>query len=542
MLKKCKFIRYLVLLPQLFQLWEISVVGQMLFKKEGNDLRLIDLNPRGKSICNHLLSEGDLLCEQMPNHREVIPHYNQSLIEIYLEAITSNKPREVLIQYDGEVSGWYRNSMFRPRKQYLFMSFIDVTAEKNWEFIDPLTGLYNSRYLNWVQKDAYGAICVDLDDADRLKKKTSTKRMDLVLVKIASGIKEIIKSHGWVLIKGLTYDEFFLTTGNSPPVEVFYLAEKILLFINTLKVGDYSLSASIGIANSIKLENAITLIDRAELAMSSAKRDKATQTPKARIRVWDKALSVKRTRRDEIQEQLRFAVDREELRLVYQGIFDISRSEVVGCETLLRWDSPLLGVVSPGEFIPIAEIDSLISAIEKWVVQQVLRLPYPRNSTLRWVSVNLTPTEIERHEIIDLIKSRDTTEGCCLSIEITERKLANNSAKFIRNLRHLNNLGITIKLDDFGTGSAGLTQVLQLPIQYIKVDRILLPRTRSDVSAIIILTAIQKLFSALDKDIIVEGVETSEQLDIIKEIGIKYAQGYLLGRPVPWEQFCQAIK
>ncbi|MGY4174981.1 diguanylate cyclase (GGDEF)-like protein [Bradyrhizobium sp. USDA 4518] len=235
-----------------------------------------------------------------------------------------------------------------------------------------------------------------------------------------------------------------------------------------------------------------------------------------------------------LQRDLELAIDRDELFLLYQPFFDIHANRITGFEALLRWRHPVRGIISPTEFIPIAEETGLIHGIGEWVVRRACATLSNWPSDLR-VAVNFSAAQFHNTSILQTIVqalSQARVAPHRLEIEITESMLISKYAPASSILTSLLQLGVTVALDDFGTGYSSLTYLLKLPYTRIKIDQSFIRDMlrRPDNAAIV------KSIIALTRDlrigVVAEGVETTEQLDYLRQTNCDEVQGYLIGRPV----------
>jgi len=232
---------------------------------------------------------------------------------------------------------------------------------------------------------------------------------------------------------------------------------------------------------------------------------------------------------------LRNALRAEEFELHYQPIVATESETAVGAEALIRWKNPKRGLVDPDKFIPLTEDTGLIIPLGQWILRQACQdaADWPSDIT---VAVNLSPVQFRNGDLVDVVKQALTESGlppARLELEITESVLLEGSDKNLRILHELRQLGIAIVLDDFGTGYSSLSYLLSFPFDKIKIDRKFvsdLPR-RNECAAIV--GAVSGLARNLNITTIAEGVDTAEQLILLRAAGVPLAQGYLFGRPCP---------
>lgn len=245
-------------------------------------------------------------------------------------------------------------------------------------------------------------------------------------------------------------------------------------------------------------------------------------------------------RRQEIERELRHAVEREELKLVYQPVVDVQRRVMVGVEALLRWRNPILGDLSPVEFIPVAEETGLISSIGEWIVEEACRQGRAWNRAglrqLR-INVNVSVDQLREADFVDRIARIVSTSdldptALTLGIEITESELMENVDEAVAAIIRFQKMGMTIYIDDFGTGYSSLSYLRQLPIDTLKIDASFIRDMPDDRDAVAVVKGIVAMSHSLGLRVVAEGVETAEQLEVLTEIGCESAQGYLFSRPV----------
>jgi diguanylate cyclase (GGDEF)-like protein/PAS domain S-box-containing protein len=251
-----------------------------------------------------------------------------------------------------------------------------------------------------------------------------------------------------------------------------------------------------------------------------------------------------------LEADLRRATIAEDFALHYQPIIDLSAKKIVGFETLLRWDRPDHGLVSPTIFIPIAERTALINPIGKWVLTQACHqfAEWQRSISGDFdcvLSVNVSPRQIEQDDFVSQFAEVLAETGLdpnWLKIEITESAVLSDMDNAVRTLEKLHNLGIRIAVDDFGTGYSSLSTLLRVPIDTIKIDRSFTCTIDHDPTAQRIVKAIINMAYSLGKDIVAEGIETKSQASIIREMGAQYGQGFLYSEPVPADQAFNLLK
>jgi diguanylate cyclase (GGDEF)-like protein/PAS domain S-box-containing protein len=346
-------------------------------------------------------------------------------------------------------------------------------------------------------------------------------------------------------IARFTGDEFaILCTDPTGERHADRIAEEVQgAFVRPFLIGGetHFLSASLGVAaaDGESGHSGEDMLRDADAALNRAK-----ERGRGGYELFDPRTRARVVSRLQIETDLRRAIETDQLRVEYQPYFRLSDGSLGGAEALVRWQHPERGLVSPGEFIPVAEQTGLIAGVGEWVLRRACndlaawRDEYDWATGLR-VTVNVSAKQVEERELTATVESalRDASlPPGLLGIEITEGLLLDEARAPLDALSALKNLGVKLLLDDFGTGYSSLSYLSRFPVDVLKVDRSFVRDlgTRADTTPIV--TAIVALAHGLRLDVIAEGVETQEQADKLRELGCDYAQGFLLARPMPAEQ------
>ena len=297
-------------------------------------------------------------------------------------------------------------------------------------------------------------------------------------------------------------------------------------------------TASIGIAFGTKEhERAIDILRDADTAMYRAK-----TRGKARYEIFDSSMHVYAITLLELESDLRLAIEQEQLCLHYQPIWSASSNHVVGVEALVRWQHPLRGLLAPQEFIPLAEETGLIIALGEWVLrhacQQHAAWMAAGSSPIR-LAINLSVRQFQHRQFIETVESVLQETGMdrsLLEFEITESVAMSTVESSIAIAHKLRDLGAQLSIDDFGTGYSSLSYLRRIPLHTLKIDQSFVADVISSHDAAAITRAIIALGNSLKLRIVAEGVETTEQLALLRSQGCDEVQGYLLGRPLPAKQ------
>lgn len=395
-------------------------------------------------------------------------------------------------------------------------------------------------------KSAAAILFLDLDHFKLVNDSLGHQVGDELLAAVAPRLRQAVRRSDTVARFG--GDEFgILLEDVSGELEAVDTAQRIASVFTrpfVLAGREHFVTTSIGIAIARGGELSEELIRDADAAMYRAK-----EHGRARYELFDEVMRGRAIARLRVENDLRRAIERDELRLEYQPIIALCGHRIVQVEALLRWDHPERGVVSPSDFIPIAEENGLIEPIGRWVLEHACRQAtawhraHPDEAPLG-VSVNVSTIQIARRglsdEVADVLAATHLPPHC-LSLEITESAILRDVATLGDGLDALKALGLRIVLDDFGTGSSSLGYLTHLPLDAIKVDRSFVDGLGHDQRDTAITQAIVAMAQALSLQVIGEGVETEAQADALAELGCELVQGFLFAPPVPAAEIEQIL-
>jgi diguanylate cyclase (GGDEF)-like protein len=419
----------------------------------------------------------------------------------------------------------------------------NVESLRQMALNDTLTGLPNRRSFS-------DHIAHELDRAEMSGDKIAIIGIDLDKFKEINDIRgheagdQVLKVIGWRLATLLRDGEFVARIGGDEfsAVKRFVDQRDLMDFVTRLEAElssvirideiDVICGGSIGV--SIYPQDgssAARLIGNADLAMYRAKAD-ITRS----VCFYEAEMDEQARARRELVADLRRAIDDQELELHYQVQESVAeRGRVVGYEVLLRWRHPVRGFVPPDEFIPLAEEAGLILPIGEWVLREACRQAagWPKNDK---IAVNLSAIQLTHCDMPRLVHEVLLETGLSasrLELEITESSIIHDKVRSLHALRKIKALGVTIAIDDFGTGYSSLETLRSFPFDRIKLDRSFMSEVEHSPQARAIVRAVLALGKSLEISILAEGVETEEQLDLLRREGCTEAQGFLLGRPMP---------
>ena len=415
---------------------------------------------------------------------------------------------------------------------------------------DPLTGLPNRTVLlerinellgnSWNQDQHPTLFFVDLDRFKNINDSLGHAAGDEVLVTVARRLINAVPEGA--MVARLSGDEYVvLDAAAKSPGAALALAERMLAVFReplALSQGDVFVTASIGVASMSATSSTSPedIVRHADTAMYRAK-----DAGRNCLAVYDESMHERVAHRLAVETALYRALDRRELRLFHQPILDLQSGDVVGFEALMRWQQSDGTIVSPAEFIPIAEDTGTIVPIGSWALLEAL------SQLRRWIddavcsptanmSVNVSPRQLSDPNFPAIVSEALTRSGVSpqlLWLEVTESIMISEPELALATLRRLRSLGVRVALDDFGTGYSSLSLLQKFPLQRIKIDRAFVhgvadnPNDRSLVRTII------AMGRSLGLDMVAEGVESVHQLQVLSDLGCTKAQGYLISHPVP---------
>lgn len=466
-------------------------------------------------------------------------------------------------KYSAESGLWFEirftNLVWIDGSEVIVCTASDITQKKKSQqkiefqaHNDFLTGLYNrmkcesdlKKIIKQSVKDGVkGALMfIDLDDFKHINDGLGHQYGDVLLQQIAAGLQSIVGLRGKCYRMG--GDEFVAIVMPDMFSELERIANKVKDMFNKpwyLMETEYFCTMSMGIAvfpdDSKDVHEIIRLAD---IAMYESKKN-----GKNGYTFYDSCSKLNTARRLDIENSMRQAVTSgiEEFVVFYQPVVDVRTGECSSCEALVRWDSKALGFMGPGDFIPLAEYLGLITSIGDYVLEEACRqCRYWNEHGIPdfHINVNLSVVQLLQKDVAETVARILKKTGVNpknIVLEITESFAINDMDRVLDIIKGIKKLGPRIALDDFGTGYSSLNYIKQLPLDIIKVDKTFIDDIVEDEYAQAFIKLIVELSDTIDTDIIVEGVENEAQLNILKELGVDYIQGFYYGKPVPAYEF-----
>jgi diguanylate cyclase (GGDEF)-like protein/PAS domain S-box-containing protein len=421
---------------------------------------------------------------------------------------------------------------------------------------DELTGLANrALLLDRLEQSLHYArrsgrlVAVLLLDLDRFKVINDSLGHgfgDTLLGAVAQRLRQMVREADTVARLG--GDEFVILLAEVAEVDdVGLVAAKILRLLaepHRLDEREITLTASLGVSLFPRdSDDGATLIRNADMAMYRAKRDGrsafAFYSPEMNRRIRETL---------ELEGALRQALERDEFRLHYQPKVGLASGRVIGCEALVRWHHPQRGMVSPADFIPLAEETGLIVPLGTWVLQEACRQArvwQDAGLPALNIAVNLSARQFRKGNLPQLVEEFLRQAGLdprLLELELTESMVMDDPVGAQRTMHALKELGVGLSLDDFGTGYSSLNYLRRFPVDSLKIDRSFIRDVASDPSGASVVTSVIDIAHNLGLTAVAEGVETREQLVFLAGCGCDMLQGFLFSKPLPAEEFADLLR
>ena len=540
----------------------LSSIEDVVWSANPQNFQLLYLNAATEKIYGRSISE---FLGNSNLRRQVIVSEDRLRVEEAAKALYSLGSQDIeyrIVRADGAVR-WVRD-----RARLILDSYgnpiridgiiTDITDRKQAQqqlerdaLYDSLTGLANRSLLmkrlqqaierSKSEQNKFAILFLDIDRFKLINDSLGHSVGDYLLIEVAHRLKECRRNND--LIARLGGDEFVLLLEEiSDRDDVIKIARRIQQVLQSpivLSKREVYVSISIGIV----LGRANLPIDRNEAANLLRDADTAMYYAKAqgqgKYEIFTPSMHIEISQRLNLEHDLRRAIERQEFLVYYQPIICLPTETLWGFEALVRWQQPQQGIVSPNEFIPLAEQTGLSIEIDRLVLNTAccqLRLWQEQLlSSSMMISVNLSAKQFYQSgliEVVDRILSETGLKGNFLKLEITESVLINNTQSTIATLEQLHERGIQLCLDDFGTGYSSLSYLQSLPFDFLKIDRSFVERLKNEAERSEIIRAIIALGSNLKIETIAEGIETKEQLRQLIDLNCTYGQGFWFAKPM----------
>lgn len=432
---------------------------------------------------------------------------------------------------------------------------------------DDLTGLANrqsfrqhlQKFLPMAKREGHhvGVLFIDLDRFKRINDTLGHEFGDKLLAQVASLLVDNLRECDLIArdlaedsvneVARLGGDEFIVMLSKVlRPESIAPVCRRLIDAVSQpIRIGQYEVvvTPSIGVAVYPDDGDSVDdLMKHADVAMYYAK-----ERGRRCYKFYSDSLDARAMERLQLEESLRTALAKEQFQLVYQPQVDLTSGQICGAEALIRWHHPELGLVSPADFIPIAEETGQIIEIGEWVfatacaqARQWLDAGLPACR----MSINLSSIQFKRSALVATVQQLIQQTGLApehIELELTESAVMTDVEQNILRLKQLKAMGVKIAIDDFGTGYSSLNYLKKFPIDTLKIDRSFVVDVATDKDDEAIVKAIMALAATLNLDVIAEGVETKEQLTVLQQYGCPLIQGYLFSRPLPADEFAALL-
>ena len=442
-------------------------------------------------------------------------------------------------------------SVFRQRVKRIVEGEKNRKRIKRLEFHDTLTGLPNRTLLldrlesaclrAERNKTMLALLMVDIDNLKLINEALGHKNGDKIIQSVASRLSKTIRNTDTLSRSG--GDEFILIIENIQHLEdAGLMAAKFSRTIEhklTIMDQEIHIKASIGLSLYPEDGKDIgNLLSHADAALYRAKKQGGNL-----YEFYSPDLGKEAHRRLKLENSLRQAIEADDLIVYYQPKVNLVNGQAEGMEALVRWKHPEHGIIPPDEFIPIAEETGLIIPLGEMVIEKACRQfkQWQReNIPVTNLSINVSARQFKEQNLVPLLQSvlnKYQLDASHIELELTESTLLKNEDQAENILSQLHQMGIKISIDDFGTGYASLSYLKKLPIDILKIDKSFTDGILHDPDDIAIVNAIYGLATGLGLTLVAEGIETPEQLEKIKELGVHYGQGYFWSPPLPANQY-----
>ncbi len=393
-------------------------------------------------------------------------------------------------------------------------------------------------------------LVLGIDDFVNLSHGLERNTLDLLLRAVTQRLKS--ESGQNISLSYVGKSEFALALLDLPSFETVIKLSQLLLSMMAkpfLVNGQLiHITASIGITitslDHPEVAGAVDkMLQQAQISLHQSQQERRNQ-----YRFYSPELNIQIQERLALENALHGALDREEMVVYYQPLFDLKRGEITAVEALVRWQHPTLGLVSPDKFIPLAEANGFIVPLGEWVLRTACAQSQAwRSAGLPSVrmSVNLSARQFEQPNLLERVQQilgETALDPRHLELEVTESFLITDLQRSVKVLNGLRDMGISVALDDFGTGYSSLSYLKRFPINMLKIDRSFVVDVLTNADSVAVTDAIIALAQGLGLSITAEGIETQEQLTYLKQRGCEEGQGYYFGRPVPATAIAQQLQ
>jgi diguanylate cyclase (GGDEF)-like protein/PAS domain S-box-containing protein len=417
-------------------------------------------------------------------------------------------------------------------------------------FYDSLTGLVNRpMFLNLLEKGiarakrrenfSFGLVVLSIDRFRVIKESLGHALAETLLGAVSKLLLQCLRTED--ICARLGGDEFALYLSDVREIsDIIRVIERINAILSDpllVEGQEVFVALSSGIVlSSREYSNAENMLNDADTALY-----RATNDPTQVFAVFNEAMQREALERLKVETDLRRALSRDEFRLYYQPIVSLKNGEIMAFEALIRWERPEVGIVQPDQFVPLLERMGLIIQVGEWALREacrqtkIWREQFPKHKDLM-ISVNLSPKQLASPDLVEHVRLAlldSELPASALKLEITESLLMEHPENSCKMLEAIKRLGVSVSIDDFGSGYSSLSYLNRLPTDFLKIDKSFTRELQESENGVEIVRAIVALAHTLNKKVIAEGVETSQQLAKLLQLGCEYVQGYYFSKPIP---------
>ena len=433
---------------------------------------------------------------------------------------------------------YYRELADEKKKFYHLSQYDTLTQLPNRSFFYNSINQSISKVLR--ENTKFALLFIDLDNFKNINDSYGHNEGDKLLHIVGMKIDKVLREED--ILARIGGDEFVVIVEEINKIQdISVISSHIIETLKKpIKIGKntHYIGASIGISIFPEdSDDATDLLKHADVAMYKAK-----ESGRSNAQFYSSEMTKEVVEKVKLEHELRLAIEKDEFVIYYQPQVDGSTDELIGMEALVRWEHPDKGLVSPINFIPIAEDTGLIIHLDKLVMKHSMNqiaLWYQKGLNPGVLSINLSVQQLQKKDFITSLKAIMQDSGCkpeWIELEVTEGQIMKNPEEAIEILKDISNLGVELAVDDFGTGYSSLSYLKRLPIDKLKIDRSFVKGLPDDEEDAGIARAVVALSKSLNISVIAEGVETKEQKEFVVEIGCKNIQGYFYSKPIPADE------
>lgn len=540
------------------KLWKYSVVKsiQVLNENDSKEIHLIRIYDSDKTLLSEEKYPMDTIFSCRGKTDIVYNNIRFGYVEVWKAADSLLYESGILLLIFLILASFISFVLFHFPAKIIEKAEMDINKNidklNQLSYFDHVTKLRNRTFLNEIfptlvsASNSFSLVFLDLDNFKHINDFYGHSYGDMFLFEVGKRLKELIRSDDIIIRFG--GDEFIIIFLDF--VDKQNMEKKLKSIIRSFSYPIYLNELSLFVTTSIGVaiypddgKDLTHLLRNADIAMYTAKKNGRNNY----CFYTDKMLTESFGNLSLVND-MHHALENGEFVLYYQPKFDIQSYEIVGCEILLRWRHPQLGLIAPGRFIPLAEDNGLIVHIGEWVIResfkQIKKWSYNNNINPMRFSINISPHQFHQENLIPYIKNelyRYNLNPEFIELEITENIALQNIETVFEKLKDIKDIGFSIAIDDFGKGYSAINYLKVFPIDTMKIDMQFVQGINREKGNEAIISSMITLAHDLGVDAVAEGIETQEQLDVLREKKCDFGQGYIFSKPLPAEDFIRLL-